>query len=332
MEVLSSKWLRTFVWIFSTALVSICLINQYLFTSPYIWLIIGAYCLFNAYLEFMVSAIFISPGKTNKSLESENWKSNFREFDSITTHIQTFQQENVAPLIVLIHGWRSTSSSLQGRAEWFVKKGWHVVICELPGHGKSTSVQRWNALTAVKHMQYHIRNLHNIIEPQHVSHVLFYGHSMGGYICTHLSTDEMNIPYDLPLTGLILESPLMLYSKILDEIRDQLKIPSILRPLHLRRLFRDIQAMHHSIKAKNLKQFDIPQWGIPSVPTLCLQAMIDTRLGRDHYNATVEVLSKQGNLTHHLIKSLSHSGANKNDERESHLLEWLETFESLMLA
>jgi hypothetical protein len=90
--------------------------------------------------------------------------------------------------------------------------------------------------------------------------------------------------------------------------------------------------MHHSIKAKNLKQFDIPQWGIPSVPTLCLQAMIDTRLGRDHYDATVEVLSKQGNLTHHLIESLPHSGANTNEERESHLLEWLETFESLMLA
>ena len=332
MKFIFSKWMRTFVWLFFTALVFIFLINQYLFNSPYIWLIIGAYCLLNVYLEFIVSAIFISPGATNKSFESEYWKSHFREFESVTTHIQTFQQGHIAPLIVLIHGWRSNSLSLQGRAEWFVEKGFHVVICELPGHGKSTSVQRWNALTATKHMKFHIKHLHDLIEPQHVSHVILYGHSMGGYICTQISTDELNIAYDLPLTGLILESPLMLYSKILDEIRDQLKIPSILRPLHLRRLFRDIRAMHPSIKSNNLNQFDIPHWGNPSVPTLCLQAMTDNRLGREHYDATVEVLSKHGNLTHHLIESLSHSGAKTNEVRERHLLEWLETFESLILT
>jgi len=292
----------------------------------------GLYCLFIAYLEALVSALFISPGPAKDSFESNEWQSHFIEFESVTTHIQTFQQEHVAPLIVFIHGWRGSSASVMGRAKWFVEKGWHVVICELPGHGKSTPLQRWNALTAVKHMQFHIKHLHDIIEPQQVSHFFFYGHSMGGYIFTRLSVDKENIPFNLPLSGLILESPLMLYSKILNEIRDQLKIPHALRKLHLGRVFRDVQNMHPSITDDTLEQFDIPQWGVPLVPTLCLQAMTDTRLGRDHYDALVNTFSKDTHLTHHLIESLTHSGAETNDEREAHLLNWLETFDSLSIA
>ena len=331
MDLLSSKWLRTLIWLFLATLCAIFMVEGYLFLSPILWILIGFFCLFNAYIEFMVSAIFISPGPVKNSLESTEWKSHFVELESVTTHIQTFQQEQVAPLIVFIHGWRGSSASVQDRAQWFVKKGWHVVICELPGHGKSTPLRRWNALTAVKHMKFHIKHLDDFIEPQYVSHFFFYGHSMGGYISTRLSINEGNIPFNLPLSGLILESPLMLYSKILEDICNQLKIPSFVRTLHLRRVFRDVKTMHPSITAHTLEQFDIPQWGVPSVPTLCLQAMTDTRLGRDHYDALVNTSSKDTLLTHHLIESLSHSGAKTNDEREAHLLNWLETIDSLSI-
>ena len=328
---LSSKWARTQLWIFALIVVIFCSANEYLLPSPLFWIPIGIYCLFNAYLELIVSAIFITPGPAKESLDSVGWQSHMRDFDKITTHIQTFRQQHTAPLIVLLHGWRGSSASVQGRAEWFVNQGWHVVLCELPGHGKSTRVARWNALTAVKHIQYHIKNLDELIEPQDVSHVFLYGHSMGGYICTRLSIDKNNIPYDLPLSGLVLESPLMLYSKILNEIRDRLMIPNFLHSSHMRRVFRDVKIMHPSIHITGIEQFDVPQWGVPAVPTLCLQAMTDTRLGRDHYDATVKMLSQSDNLSHHLIESMTHSGARTNEEREHHLRVWLNTLESIVV-
>ena len=332
MELFSPKWLRTLCWLLTTLLCITFLVKGYLFASPLIWSLIGFYCLFNAYLEFIVSAIFITPGRVKESFHSDEWESHQRYFESNMTHIQIFQQKHVAPLIVFLHGWKGSSASVQDRAQWFVEKGWHVAICELPGHGKSTAIPRWNALSAVKHMQYHIKHLDDLMEPQCVSHFFFYGHSMGGYICTRLSTDETNIPFNLALSGLILESPLLLYSKVLGEIRDGLKIPSLLRPLHLRRVFRDVQAMHPSNTADTLEEFDIPLWGVPSVPTLCLQAMNDTRLGREHYDALVRTSSDETQLTHHLIESLTHSGAKTNDEREDHLANWLTTFELLSLT
>ena len=173
MNLLSSMWLRTLFWILSSVLSFFCFYNQYLFTDTYIWLIICSFCLFNTYIEYMVIAIFIKPGSAKKSIDSIEWQSHFRDFESISTHIQTFSQQRKAPLVVLIHGWRGTSASVQGRAQWFIENGWHVVICELPGHGKSSGVQRWNALTAAKHMQYHIKNLHLIFDPEIVSHVFF---------------------------------------------------------------------------------------------------------------------------------------------------------------
>lgn len=327
----SPKWKRTFTWSILLAIVILCIIEQLLLPTT-ILITLAICCMYNVYLEFMTIAIFIAPGKPKKSIESKEWKSHFSTFESLSTHIQSYQQEHAAPLIVFIHGWRSSSASVQGRAEWFVAKGWHVVICELPGHGKSSGIPRWNALTAAKHMQYHVKRLDEIIEPAHVSQVFYYGHSMGGYICTRLACDPDNTPYGRPLSGLILESPLMLYSKILDEIRQRLKIPPLLHTSHLRRVFRDVRAMHPSITSQSLEQFDIPLWGVPSVPTLCLQAMTDLRLGREHYDATVEAMSSSGHLTHHLVESMGHSGAKTNVERESHIQDWLETFDSILLT
>ena len=332
MDLMKSKWLRTAFWLIATTICTYAIMVQPIIKSPVVWIILTIYCMWNTYLEYIVSALFISPGTPKPSFESLEWDSHHLKFQSVTTHIQTFQQKNTAPLIVFIHGWRSSSASVFDRAQWFAEKGWHVAICELPGHGQSSPIPRWTALTASKHMKYHIKNLDNIIERKKVSHFFFYGHSMGGYICTRLSSHSNNIPYNIPLSGLILESPLMLYSKIFEEISNQLKIPSAIRPFHLSRVFRDIRSMLPPHAQDNrLAQFDVPEWGVPLAPTLCLQAKTDSRLGREHYDAAVSSFSGEIQLTHHLIESLTHSGAKTNSEREKLLIQWLETFDSLLL-
>ena len=330
--IFSSKWLRLWLWLSAIFFSAICFMNGYLIDSPIFWSFLLAFCLFNAYLEFLVSALFISPGVPKQSLQSDEWSSHHLQFDAKTTHIQLFNQKQSAPLIVFIHGWRGSSASVLERAQWFIDKGWHAAIIELPGHGSSTPLATWNAITASKHIQYHLQNFESILESHYVSDFFLYGHSMGGYISTRISRDQDNIPYDIPLTGVILESPLLLYSKILLEISDKLKIPHFIRPLHLKRVFREVISMHPEIEeSMGLEQFDIPLWGIPTVPTLCLQAMDDNRLGRSHYDAAVSEFTDAIPFTHHLLESLTHSGARRNEEREHHLLDWLKKFDSLLL-
>ncbi len=320
------------LWLSATFISAVCFMNTYFIESPIFWLCILAFCLYNAYLEFLVSALFISPGAPKQSIQSDEWSSHHLQFDGKYTHIQVFKQNQTAPFIVFIHGWKGSSASVLDRAQWFIDKGWHAAIIELPGHGSSTPLVTWNAITASKHIQFHLQNFESILESHYVSDFFLYGHSMGGYISTRISKDPKNTPYDIPLTGVILESPLLLYSKILLEISQKLKIPHFIRPLHQKRVFREVISMHPEIKeSMGLEQFDIPLWGIPTAPTLCLQATNDNRLGRSHYDAAVSEFSGTVPFTHHLLQSLTHSGAQRNEEREHYLLEWLKEFDSLLL-
>ena len=131
--IFSLKWLRMLAWLSTTFLSGLCLINDFIFDSTLFWSCVTAFCFFNAYLEFLVSALFISPGSPKPSFQSDEWISHHLQFDTKTTHVQLFQQKQKSPLIVFIHGWRGSSASVLDRAQWFVNKGWHAAIMELPG-------------------------------------------------------------------------------------------------------------------------------------------------------------------------------------------------------
>tara|TARA_Y100000766_G_scaffold206083_1_gene177889 strand:- start:17204 stop:18202 length:999 start_codon:yes stop_codon:yes gene_type:complete len=328
----TSRWLRFGLWIALSLFSSLLFIYPPFFESRLIWLPLVLLCFFNAYIEFIVSALFISPGRPKPSLQSDEWESHILTKNSQSIHLQVYNQSDTAPLIVFIHGWRGSSASVFDRAQWFIEKGWHVAIFELPGHGMSSPLSRWNAISASKEIQYHLGMFNEIIDSHKVSDFFLYGHSMGGYLCTRISKNPEMIPFGLPIRGIILESPLLLYSNILLEISDELRIPMFLRPLHLKRVFRDVKLMHPEIQESDgLEQFDIPAWGLPSSPTLCLQAMNDSRLGRDHYDAAVCHFTENPNFSHHLIESLTHAGARRNKDREDILLKWLKQFDSLLL-
>ena len=324
------KWLRTLLWlslfIVSVAILIATELSEIWFLSV---LMMCLFCIYNSYLEFMVSAIFISPLKPKKSAIGVQWSSHYGFHKDIKTHIQVHSTNPNQPLVIFVHGWRSTSASVADRAMWFVEKNWNAMLLELPGHGQSSPIHRWNAITSAEHVEYHLRNLSEYISISKDAPVFLYGHSMGGYLCSRVSSQHVK-PLGFTVTGVVLESPLMLYSHILEEICHKLRIPQAMRPMHLKRLYRDVKMMHSDIKPSNtLKQFDVPQWGLPDAPTLCLQSMNDNRLGRAHYDALVLHGGKEHQLTHHLIESLPHSGARTNEDREQLLSDWLDSFDSL---
>ena len=326
------KWLRALLWlslfIVSVAILITTELNGFWFLSV---LILGAFSLYNSYLEFMVTSIFISPLKPKDSARGDHWISHYGYHKNLKIHIQVHSTVPERPLIIFVHGWRSTSASVADRAQSFVEKDWNVMLLELPGHGQSSSISRWNAITVAEHVEYHLRNLSDYISVSDEAPVFLYGHSMGGYLCSRISSRQIK-PLGFKITGVILESPLMLYSHILEEICHHLRIPGFLRPVHLKRLYRDVKMMHPGIESSDsLQQFDVPHWGLPDAPTLCLQSMNDNRLGRAHYDALVLHWRAEHHLAHHLIESLPHSGARTNEVREELLFDWLGNFDSLLL-
>ena len=66
---------------------------------------------------------------------------------------------------------------------------------------------------------------------------------------------------------------------------------------------------------------DIPKWGLPTVPTLLLQAANDSRLGRYHYDLLME---QDIQLHPHLIESLTHSKNKINEERDDLIRLWID--------
>ena len=180
---------------------------------------------------------------------------------------------------------------------------------------------------AVEHVEHHLNHLDTFIDISHSPELFVYGHSRA--VLSHENIGGKPEINELQWTGTILESPLMMYSEIYDEIATTLLVPNMLRKPLFRRVYREVLQCIPSPSRRYLEQFNIPKWGLPRA-LLCPQASNDNRLGRIHYDALQQYV-EHSRTTFHLIETLSHSGAKRNAERENLLLHWLSEFESLLL-
>ena len=283
--------------------------------------------LYHTIIEFYVGISFLLPGRRKPSFEGEGWNSQMFDYEGCPINTVSKIQTGPWPLMVMVHGWRSSSSSVADRAMWFTERGWHVVMIELPNHGSSGEYGHWSAYRSLKAVESVASRLEKIINPSDVTSVSYYGHSMGGFIGLRLASKESLRIATLPLNRMILESPMTMYEPILDEIANGYRIPMILRPAYRRRL---IERFNESIgqigRWSNVEEFNIPLWGAPKLPILCIQAVPDERLGMDHYEQLVNVYAQpeyNGYLTAVPLESLKHSGARTNEERNDAIEHWL---------
>ena len=106
--------------------------------------------------------------------------------------------------------------------------GYHVVLFEMPSHGKSEWVSKWTAGVAIKGLNLLMNTLNQSEEFNLVSKIFLHGHSMGGFVSLKYSSLAKESK-DLPnVAGYILESPMTCYSYIYDEIINKLRVPSFL--------------------------------------------------------------------------------------------------------
>ena len=307
---------------------SILLLGNYSLEAKIIFVIIIAAMSINLFIEYLIIQIFRKLHFQKPSIEIEPWLELIADCRGVEARAMLNRRDESAPLLLMIHGWKSSAESVRERAEWFCDQGWHALIVEMPGHGKAMTVEKWTAIRVVEHTVELMSALDSLLPPQEITEIIYYGHSMGGFVGLNLSKRIDNLPWGHKIKGWILESPMTKYSMIYEDSIRRNKIPKILHSSIQKRLFTQFSALHpQENPIHSLMELDVPIWGLPQQPTLILQAEVDTVLGRSHYDLLVSSMVGAGRekiLTTHLIEDLPHSGARNNSARNHHIEQWLE--------
>jgi len=307
---------------------SILLIGNYPLLANIIFVIIIGALLVNLFIEYLIIQIFRKIYFQKPSIEVEPWVELIADCRGVEARAMLNRRDQSAPLLLMIHGWKSSAESVRERAEWFCDQGWHALIVEMPGHGKAMTVEKWTAIRVIEHTVELMSALDSLLPPQDITEIVYYGHSMGGFVGLNLSKRIDDYPWGNKIKGWILESPMTKYSLVYEDSIKRNRIPKILHSSIQKRLFAQLSALHPQENTiHSLMQLDVPLWGLPQQPTLILQAEEDSVLGRSHYDLLVSSMvdaGREGILTTHLIEDLPHSGARTNSTRNYHIEQWLE--------
>ncbi len=326
MNLLHNRWITCLMAIFLTVTSFYLTIfyqeNKFIFIFL---IILSIVLLFNSYLESLVALTFIAPHNRKKSLTGENWNSGTLVHDGPDIFYVSNFSDRKAPLAIIIHGWRSGSSSMLGRADVFLRKGYHVLIMELPGHGSAQGVSKWNAGVATRNFMHLFDNLHKVCDLDMISDIYFHGHSMGAFVLLRYSRESEKLRNSKYIRGYILESPMTCYSEIFKESCQRLFVPKFLINSFWNRLSFHFNYLNKGFPPIiNIEEVDVPIWGIPDRPTLVVQAGNDERLGQVHYDQLIESFTNKVLLTNIVIEDLSHAGARENKGRDEVIEQWLE--------
>ena len=301
--------------------------NYPLLANAIFVIIIGAISI-EIFIEYLIIQIFRKIHFRKPSIKIEPWVELIADCHGVEARAMLNRRDQSAPLLLMIHGWKSSAESVRERAEWFCDRGWHALIVEMPGHGKAMPVEKWTAIRVVEHTVELMSALDSLLLPEDIAEITYYGHSMGGFVGLNLSKRIDDYPWGNKIKGWILESPMTKYSMVYEDSIERNNIPKILHSSIQKRLFAQLSALHPQENTiHSLMQLDVPLWGLPQQPTLILQAEEDSVLGRSHYDLLVSSMvdaGREGILTTHLIEDLPHSGARTNSTRNYHIEQWLE--------
>tara|TARA_B100000767_G_scaffold204161_1_gene191025 strand:- start:1002 stop:1934 length:933 start_codon:yes stop_codon:yes gene_type:complete len=264
--------------------------------------------------QLLLRAIFRGPTKRSLPFSDTNWDVIKANNNGADVYGFLRFHEEVSDLVVFIHGWQSSSEKFIERIKIFDEKGMHTLAIDMRGHGMAPSTNEWTAGKVIQD----VVTLLGQIDSSRVKKVHFYGHSLGGFICLGMNKDRHQGWWKEKYGTLMLESPMVAFSPIMEEMSSRL---SFMSPLIRRWAVKGFNKIHPEVGGLTWTDIDIPSWGLPTCPTLLLQAANDSRLGRYHY----DLLMKQDLDIHpHLIDSLTHSKNRINEERDAIIRDWIE--------
>ena len=283
---------------------------------------------FFVYLEVVTQWSFRAPSKRKPALVGNTWERITIDANGYGIAYYVHKGQQNAPLAWICHGWTAGAIRMVHRASTFVERGWNVVLVDLPSHGASDALPKWSAEQASTLLMKSMNALRQQRPEMFTNGVCYYGHSIGAFIGLRVSKRREELDDAIHPTSWIFESPMTGYTEIHDETCNILKIPMALRPWVLTKTLRHFNAINgpERLVAK-LSDADVPEWGLPTEPTLMVQANPDERLGAVHHQRLIEVMSSgtQSNLlTTHLLDDLRHSGSHESSSRKAVVDTWVD--------
>lgn len=283
---------------------------------------------FFVYLEVMTELSFRSPPRRKPVIEDNDCEKINVNINGINILHYLFRGDTNKPLAWLCHGWTAGAVRMLDRASSFRERGWSVMLVDLPSHGGSDSLKKWSAEETTTLLIGSINRFSQTHGDLFDRKICFYGHSIGAFIGLRISKRRSELLLPQCISGWIFESPMTGYTEIHKETCDMLRIPTIVRPLVLKKTMRHFNAINGPIRRiTRLADADIPAWGMVDEKTLLVQADPDERLGPVHHRRLIECMAKpaySGLLTPHFLPELRHSGSHVCESRKQVVDEWID--------
>ncbi|MBA4734382.1 MAG: alpha/beta hydrolase [Candidatus Poseidoniales archaeon] len=226
------------------------------------------------------------------------------------------------PMAILVHGWNSRAMNMIGRAELYQQCGYNCVLFEMRAHGGNKKVQHWAAM----HVCYDLEQTLSLFQKRGwlSNGFLIHGHSLGGFVAQRALRPSLDTSDNA--IGIILESPVTSYELINNQTCEYLKIPSTLHRPMMNRLLRYYNLLNPShFAVSSITMLSTPEWGMPSCPTLLVQAKFDATLGRKHADLLIDVHNnRQTEFKYHIVEDLKHAYEKNNSTRDSLISKWME--------
>lgn len=295
------------------AILSLLILASVSFFTPY-----GTFVAITSSLiivhQLLLRIMFAGPKKRSLPFSDPGWSIVTADNEGVDVYGFINLQNVKTDLIIFIHGWQSSSEKFVDRMNIFRSKGLHTLAIDMRGHGMAPDTHEWTAGKVILD----VKAILEKIDRSKVNKIHFFGHSLGAFICLGLQNQRHSGWWKDDCSTIILESPMVAYSPILEEMASRI---SFMMPLLKRWAVKGFNRIHPEVGGLEWSDIDIPKWGLPSVPTLLLQASNDTRLGRFHY----DLLMKQDiELYPHLLDTLTHSKNKINIERDELIKKWID--------
>ena len=264
--------------------------------------------------QVLLRVIFTGPEKRSLPFNDKDWDLLRVENNGVDVYGFVNYQKIKSDMVVFIHGWQSSSEKYTERMKLFKDRGLHTMAIDMRGHGMAPDTPEWTAGKVILDVKCILES----IDTKKIDKIHFYGHSLGGFICIGMHHDRHQGWWKENYGTLMLESPMVAYSPILETMSGRI---SFMLPLLKRWALKGFNKIHPEVGGLEWKDIDVPHWGLPKVPILLLQSKNDNRLGRFHY----DLLIKQNlNIEPHLIESLPHSKNRVNVDRDKIIVDWIE--------
>ena len=268
-------------------------------------------------------SVFTTPFSEKAVVEDSRWQRvSFQGWGDEEMDAYILPSESSSKdLVLYLHGYTSSLSRGESRCLHLHSLGMNIIGLDQRGFGNQHGRMDWTLLKVVADVEALLESA-----PEHFEftpeRLWIYGHSMGGFITIRLASHASGW-WEHKLQGIILESPVTSFPKLMDE-----KLPGrmvMARPWVRHVLRREHERIHPDLSIRYANT-ELPYMGIPETQILVMQSKEDDTLGRDHFDLLLKHLSPELGVDSeiHIISGMPHTSTFDHPDRRMILENWLE--------